>query len=80
MENLTKTTVLRLGLKVRIWVYGELIIICPKPYSIYLRGTLNPKPAPGAEVLPAQGIRLRPVADWYGQAGTYTAWAVVYEL
>ena len=24
--------------------YGDLIIICPKPYSIYLRGgTINPK-------------------------------------
>ena len=27
-------------------VYGDLIMICPKPYSIYLGGTttLDPKP------------------------------------
>ena len=24
----------------RIWVYGDLIIKYPKPYSIYLRGTI----------------------------------------
>ena len=24
-------------------VYGDLIIIYPKPYSIYLRGTISPR-------------------------------------
>ena len=23
-------------------VYGDLVIICPKPYSIYLRGAIPP--------------------------------------
>ena len=28
----------------RMWgKYGDLIITYPKPYSIYLRGTINPK-------------------------------------
>ena len=26
-------------------VYRDLILITPKPYSIYLRGTINPKPS-----------------------------------
>ena len=38
---------LRVSLKyIEHGVYGDLIMICPKPYSIYLRGsiTLNAKP------------------------------------
>ena len=27
-------------------VYGDLIMIYPKPYSIYLRGAINPQPEP----------------------------------
>ena len=27
-------------------VYGDLNIVCPKPYAIYLRMTMNPKPWP----------------------------------
>ena len=27
-------------------IYGDLIMIYPKPYSICLRGTINPQPEP----------------------------------
>ena len=28
---------------IEYWVYGDLIIIYPKPYSIYVRGTVTGK-------------------------------------
>ena len=40
-----ETTILALGFrvprKVEYGVYGDLFIRCPKPYSIYLRGTIR---------------------------------------
>ena len=52
MERKMETTMLGLGFRGysppevdrERGVYGDLIIIYPKPYSIYLRGTITPKP------------------------------------
>ena len=30
--------------KIEYGVYGDLLVLYPKPYSIYLRGTINPQP------------------------------------
>ena len=43
--------------KLEYGVYGDLLVIYPKPYSIYLRGTLDPKP----NVVPANVPPLVPL-------------------
>ena len=44
MEKKMETTIFGLGFRVKgieYGVYGDLIIKYPKPYSIYLRGTVS---------------------------------------
>ena len=42
---------LRAGRTFRTPQYGDLSIINPKPYSIYLTGTINPEPSLSFEVV-----------------------------